>query len=86
MGQSMVSDEDEIREVRGGEERRGKKPVDLAAQRRRAQLLKKFREALQSDDIEKFREAIIGELGQRPGTPEYERSLKIWHEFHGVSS
>lgn len=81
----MVSDEDEIREVRDGEERRGKRPVDLAAQRRRAHLLRKFREALQSDDIEKFKEAIIRELGQRPGTPEYERSLKIWYEFHGVS-
>ena len=82
----MISDEDDIREVRAGEERRGKRPIDLARQTRRLTLLKKFREALQSKDIEKFKEAIIRDLGQQPGTPAYERSLKIWDEFRGTSS
>lgn len=82
----MISDEDEIREVRADQERRGKRPIDLAAQRRRLALLKKFREALRSNDIEKFKEAIIRDLGQQPGTPEFEASMKIWDDFHGTSS
>ena len=81
----MVADEDEIRKIRAGEERRGKRPIDPAARERRSQLLKKFREALESGDIEKFREALIRDLGQQPGTPEYARSLKIWHDFHEAS-
>jgi hypothetical protein len=82
----MIADEDEIKEVRAEQERRGKRPIDLAAQKRRVKLLKKFREALQSGDIEKFKEAIICDLGQQPGTPEYDQSLKIWDEFHRSSS
>lgn len=82
----MTSGEDEIREVRAEQERRGKRPIDLAAQKRRLALLKKFREALQGNDIERFKEAIIRDLGQQPGTPEYEKSMKIWNEFHGISS
>lgn len=81
----MASDEDEIREVRTGEERRSKRPIDVAARKRRLTVLKKFRDALLSGDIEKFKEAIIRELGQQIGTPEYEQSLKIWNEFHGSS-
>jgi hypothetical protein len=82
----MASDEDEIREVRTREERRSKRPIDIDEKKRRAELLKKFREALESGDIEKFKNAIIRVLGQLPGTPEYEASLKIWREFHEPSS
>ena len=81
----MTSDEDQIQEVRTEEERRSKRPIDIAAKRRRAELLKKFREALESDDVEKFKEAIIRDLGQTPGTPEYAQSLKIWNDFHESS-
>lgn len=79
----MLQDDDDIREVRDQEERRGKRPVDIAAQRRKQILLRKFREALQSQNEETFREAIINELGQLPGTAEYEISMKIWREFRG---
>jgi hypothetical protein len=47
---------------------------------------KKIREALESGDIEKFKDAIIRVLGQLPGTPEYEASLRVWKEFHERSS
>ena len=79
----MPQDDDDIREVRTQEERRGKRPVDIATQRRKQILLRKFREALQSQNEETFREAIINELGQLPGTVEYETSMKIWREFRG---
>jgi ribosomal protein S7 len=81
--QPMPQDDDDIREVRSQEERRGKRPIDIAAQRRKQILLRKFREALQSQNEETFREAIINELGQLPGTVEYETSMKIWREFRG---
>ena len=81
----MSLDSDDILEVRAEQERRGKRPVDIAAHKRRSKLLKKFREALRGNDIEKFKEAIIRDLGQQPGTSEYERSLKIWDEFHRTS-
>lgn len=48
-------------------------------------LLRKFKEALEWNDEERFVEAIIHELGQLPGTPEYARSMKIWRDFHGRS-
>jgi hypothetical protein len=79
----MPSDEEQISEVREQETRRGKRPADIAAQRRRLALLRKFREALRSQDEATFQEAIINELGQWPGTAEYENSMKIWREFRG---
>jgi hypothetical protein len=79
----MALDDDDIREVRDQEGRRGKRPIDIAAQRRKQVLLRKFREALQSQNEETFRETIINELGQMPGTDEYEKSMKIWREFRG---
>jgi hypothetical protein len=81
----MSLDDDNIREVRDQELRRGKRPVDIAAQRRKQDLLRKFREALQSQNEETFREAIISELGQLPGTAEHENSMKIWRQFRGKS-
>ena len=44
----MPLDDDDIRQVRSQEERRGKRPIDIAAQKRKQVLLRKFREALQS--------------------------------------
>ena len=81
----MNSKDDEIQEARGEEERRGRRPIDIAAKRRRMILLRKFREALEWNDEERFVEAIIHELGQLPGIPEYARSMKIWRDFHGQS-
>ena len=81
----MKSDDPEIEAVRAEEERRGKRPVDMAALKRRRILLQKFRQALEGNDVERFKEAIINVLGQMPGTPEHENSLRIWREFHGAS-
>jgi hypothetical protein len=43
----------------------------------------KFREALRSQDEATFQEAIINELGQLPGTAEYQQSMKVWRAFRG---
>ena len=81
----MAFDDDEIQELRSGDERRGKRPIDIAARRRRLILQRKFKEALESNDVEVFKEAIIRDLEWMPGTPEYERALKIWYAHHGRS-
>lgn len=41
----MPLDDEDIRETRDQEERRGKRPIDIASRRRRQTLLAKFREA-----------------------------------------
>ena len=41
-----------------------------------------MRKALREEDESLFLEAII-ELGQKPGSSEYEESLKLWHAFSG---
>jgi hypothetical protein len=54
-----------------------------AAQTRALILLRKFQETLQSNNVELFRDAIIDDFGWMPGTPGYDRALKIWYEQHG---
>ena len=78
----MTYEEDEIGEARTGEERRGKRPVDIAARGRRLILKRKFEEGLKSNDVELFKEAIINDIGW---TPEYDRALKIWYAQRGHS-
>lgn len=74
---------DDISDVRIEEQRRGKRPVDIAAKRRALMLRKKFMEALVAGNDEQFREMLIHDLGQIPGTPEYVQSWKLWNEYHG---
>lgn len=79
-----MPDDQEINDIRDEEIQRGKKrPINVSELRRRAILRRKFREALQSNDEAVFIEALVNDLGQLPGTEEYENSLKIWREFRG---
>jgi len=82
----MTSESDEIADVRRQEEKRGKKPVDIGGRRRRQILERKFKEALESNDVEIFKEALVTDLGQLPGSEEYERSLRIWYSLRGRRS
>jgi len=78
-----VSKEGEIQDVRSEEMSRGKRPIDIAARRRRLLLRKKFTEAVQGKNEEEFRAALSRDLGQKPGSPEFEASMKAWRENHG---
>lgn len=78
-----MSKDDEIREIHDEEQRRGKRPIDIAARRRRLILRKKFFDAIQLGDEDKFREALIRDLGQLPGSPEFESSMRAWRAYHG---
>jgi hypothetical protein len=80
-----ASDDESIRETREAESRRGKRPVDLAERKRRAEFRRKFKQILESNDVELFKEALINDLGQQQDTPEFQNSMKIWRDFHGQS-
>lgn len=77
----MTSNEDEIEEIRSEESRRSKRPVDVQALRRRRILERKFMEALESGNEDAFIEALIHDLGQLPGTVEYESSMRVWRQY-----
>jgi hypothetical protein len=79
----MVSDQDEIEAIRAEEARRSKRPRDLAEIKRKRDLNRKFLELLKSGDEYEFQEALIRDLLQLPGTPEYTQSMKIWKQYHG---
>jgi hypothetical protein len=79
----MPYEEDEIDEARRGEERRGKRPIDIAARRQRLIVKRKLAEALRNSDVELFREMLINDLGWMPGTTEYEQALKLWYSQRG---
>ena len=74
---------DDIEEVRTAETRRGKRPIDSAEKRRKLIIRRKFLEALESGDWQQFREMLIHDLGQTPGTPAYIRSVRAWKDYHG---
>jgi hypothetical protein len=74
--------DDDIKEVRASEERRGRRPIDIEEKRRSLILRKKLREALRAKNEEQFREMLVNDLGQLPGTPVYEQSLKAWKTYH----
>ena len=82
----MTSDRKDIEQVRSGEQRRSKRLIDIEERRRSALLKRKFLEAIQSGDRDAFIEAIVRDLGQLPGTPEYEESLRMWDEYYGNAS
>jgi len=79
----MPYEEDEIDEARRGEERRGKRPIDIAARRLRLIVKRKIDEAFRSDDVEVFKDALMSDVGLTPGTPEYDRLVKLWHSQRG---
>ncbi len=79
-----MSDDQEIKDIREQELQRGKRhPTSISEMRRRAILRRKFKEALQSDNEAAFIDAIVNDLGQLPGSSEYENSLKVWRSFRG---
>lgn len=79
----MTSKEDDIQEVRAQESRRGQRPIDISELRRRRELERKLQDFLQNGDREAFIDAIVNDLGQQPGTPAYENSMKIWNRYRG---
>jgi len=78
----MAEDAD-IQNVRKEDERRGKRPIDIAARRRALLIRKKFEEVLSSGDEHQFEQMLTHDLGQTPGSPAYIQSWNAWKEYHG---
>lgn len=77
----MISGDEDVKDVRTEEGRRGKRPIDISELRRKRELERKMREFLENGDREAFVDAIVNDLGQLPGTPAYENSMKIWNRY-----
>jgi hypothetical protein len=77
-----MTENNDVRELREQEQAHTPSAKYRLSRKEKARLLAGFRRALEECDQAVFEEAIR-ELGQLPGTPEYERSLKAWKSFHG---
>lgn len=75
-----MSDEQEIARIRSEEIARGKQSAGRLA-RRRKKLEGMLLRALLRGDRELYAEGL-SELGQLPGTAEYENSIRIFDEYH----
>ena len=69
----------DLRQVMEEEKRRGRRPIDPAARKRRTELLRYLRNLIHEADERRFREAIRAH-GLRDGTEEFEVALRIWRE------
>jgi len=65
----MPLDDDDIRQVRNQEQRRGKRPIDIAAQKRKQTLLRKFREHCKARTRIRFVRRLLTNSGNCPGQP-----------------
>ena len=59
--------------------------VDPASRRRRNEMLKAVRAALQQNDEWHFLEAIRRHLGLKDGSPEFLKAWQAWRDYHGKS-
>ncbi len=75
--------EQDLRDVMHAETGRGKRPIDIGEQRRRAELKREFQFLLENGTKEDFAKAIRA-LGLRDGSPAFEQALAIWNELRGL--
>jgi len=75
-----VSHEDDIFKVRKEEEGRGRRPQHLSEKERRQHLRSTMMIAIRRGNRNLFQQALI-ELGQKPGSSEYENSMKMYEAY-----
>jgi hypothetical protein len=73
-------DKKDLEEVMKQETRRGRRPIDFEAGKRRAQTLRDMRKLLESASEEEFL-AAIRTAGLRDGSPEFLEALRIWRGY-----
>lgn len=74
-----MSESDDIKQVMEEDQRRGKRPRDAAALKRKADLIAYLRSMIRERSEERFKEAIRAH-GLRDGTEAFEVALRIWRE------
>ena len=70
----------DLEDVMKEEGRRGRRPIDLGAQRKRQDNLASFRKLLVLGTEEEFVKAMRA-YGLREGTPAFSACLEIWREY-----
>jgi hypothetical protein len=75
-----VPDDDEISRVRDDEAQRGRRPKHAAEKDRRRRLKSLMLTALYKGNKGLFHQVLI-DLGQKPGSSEYEKSMKIFEDY-----
>jgi hypothetical protein len=73
-------DKSDLEEVMRQEKRRGRRPIDFEAGKRRAQTLSDMRKLLERANQEEF-VAAIRAAGLRDGSPEFSEALRIWRDY-----
>ena len=62
------------------EEARGRRPVDPDAEREQRELREGYRDLINGDDEELFREGLIA-LGYQPDSERFEQFLAVWRSL-----
>jgi hypothetical protein len=70
----------DLEDVIKKETRRGRRPIDLDARRKRVEMLSDFRKLLTLATEEEFIQAMRA-VGLRDGSPQFLDALKIWRDF-----
>jgi hypothetical protein len=76
----MDEKQKDLDEVMKAENRRGRRPIDFEAAKRRSQTLRGMRKLLESATEEEFMVAIRA-AGLRENFPDWLEALRIWHEY-----
>lgn len=79
-GRGRMNGPDDINEVMKQESRRGRRPVDLQARRKRLERLAEMRKVLTVATETEFRAAMRA-FGIREGSQQYAEALEAWREF-----
>lgn len=72
--------ENDLHEVMKQEKRRGRRPIDFEAGKKRAQILRDMRKLLENATEEEF-VAAIRAAGLHDGSPEFLEALRIWRGY-----
>jgi len=75
-----VSEENEIRRIREEETERGRRPKHSTEKEKLRRLRSLMLDALRKGNPRLFQQVLI-DLGQKPGSSEYEKSMKMFETY-----
>jgi hypothetical protein len=76
----LMDKEKDVQDVRKQEGRRGRRPIDLEAQKQYREQLAKMRRLLEISTEEEFVKAMLA-YGMVEGSEEFLTSLRTWREY-----
>ena len=76
-----MSDENDISKVREGEEERGRRPRHSKERDKARRIKSLLINAIRRGNRGFFQQVLINDLGQKPGSAEYESSMKKFDDY-----